>query len=304
MRRLQCLPRPACLATLVALAALAVPAPAQLGNVDQHCLAGVNGVTSGTGKGWIVQQQVRAGRTGLLTGAEVWLAGLPGHQAAVRVRRGAVPSTEPVLWEQVVTLTGGSTPDVPLLDTSAAGILLAEGETFALEVELLDIEVHILGVVGSPLPCYPEPTFPVAPANPTLRWLFRTFMDEPAPGQAYCVPSVSFKGPVHMWAKGSTSVAANDLEFVSGPVPDMTALFYYGTQTTQLPFGTGFVCVGGVLGRLPASFPQCGTLVTHFDLTQLPPQIAVPGQTLYAQGWFRQLFTFGFSEAYAITLTP
>jgi hypothetical protein len=56
--------------------------------------------------------------------------------------------------------------------------------------------------------------------------------------------------------------------------------------------------------------PHCGTLVTPFDFDQAPPQAIAPGVTLYAQGWFRDPFggggpfTFGFSEAYSVTLAP
>jgi hypothetical protein len=175
---------------LAACAALALgpTAAAQIGNVDQHCLRGTHGNVLGVGAGYLVQQQVRAGSTGLLTAVEVWISGNQDGNVAVRVRRGAVPTSEPVLWEQVYnTGTQQLGWQVPILDTSAAGIHLATGEVFAIELELLDDTVGIGGVDETP-PCYPEPHFPVSPALPDVRWSFRTFLQDSTPARTTACP--------------------------------------------------------------------------------------------------------------------
>lgn len=294
----------------LALSLLAAPLSAQLGNVDQHCLRGTDALVLGVGQGYVAQQQVVAGSSGVLTGVEFWHGGNQGDAVAVRVRRGPVPSSEPVLWEGVHVKTALLGFDVPLLDPSAAGIQLAQGEVYTLEFELLDANSSIGGVNADP-PCYTEPASPTPPALTNLRWAFRTFLDDPTPGQAYCVPSPSTAGgPARMWATGSTSIAANDLQLVAGPMPDAVALFYYGTSSQQLPAGNGFACVGGVLARLPGQFPHCGTLTQHLDWTQVPAFAAQPGSTLYAQAWFRDPYggggpaNYAFSEGYEVTLTP
>jgi hypothetical protein len=295
----------------LAVGALALPTAAQIGNVDQHCLRGTQGNVLGMGAGYLVQQQVRAGSSGLLTAVEVWISGNQAGNVAVRVRRGAVPTSQPVLWEQVYN-TGTQELDwqVPTLDTSAAGIHLTLGEVFAIELELLDGTVGIAGVDETP-PCYPEPCHPVSPALPDLRWAFRTFLQDPAPGTNYCVPSSSTVFALaRIWGFGTSSIAADNLQLVAGPMPDVKALFFYGTQPNQTPFGNGYLCLSGILGRLPGQDPHCGTIASDFDLALVSPSLLTPGATLYLQAWFRDPFggggpfSFGLSDGYAVTLTP
>lgn len=290
--------------------ALGPAASAQIGNVDQHSLRGLQGAVLHTGQGTLAQQQVSAGRTGQLTGVEFYLTGNPGEAVTVRVRPGGVPNAQPALWESAAVKATNSGWELPLLDVSGAGIQLVQGQLFTLELEILTPGGGFASVDETP-PCYPDPMSPVLPIWPDLRLCFRTWMSDPAPGTSYCPPSPSTVGlPVRMWAQGTTSIASDDLVLLAGPMPDSPALFYFGTQTMQLPFGNGFACVSGILGRLPGAVPHCGTMITPFELVQLPPQVVTPGQTLYAQCWFRDPFggggpfNFGFSEAYAFTLTP
>lgn len=299
------------LGAALAAGPLAPHSTAQIGNVDQHCLRGTAGGVLGTGAGYLVQQQVRAGSSGLLTAVEVWISGNQNGNVAVRVRRGAVPTSQPVLWEQIYN-TGTQMMDwqVPTLDTSAAGIHLGVGEVFAIELELLDDSVGIGGADETP-PCYPEPYYPVSPALPDLRWAFRTFMQEPAPGSNYCVSSSSTVFALaRIWGLGTNSITANNLRLYAGPMPDVKALFFYGTQPNQTPFGNGFLCLSGILGRLPGQDPHCGTIDSDFNLALLPPPLLTPGTTLYMQAWFRDPFggggpfNFGLSDGYAVTLTP
>lgn len=294
----------------LALGLLAPAAGAQVGSVDQFSLRGTKGPALFGGKGYLFQQQVRAGLSGTLTCVEIMVSGNPGDAVAVRVRRGAAPSSQPILWEGVAVKASSLGFDVPFLDASAAGVQLVAGEVFVLELELLDDHSSVAGSIYDP-PCYPEPVVPGAPAWPNLRMTFRTFMSESAPGASYCTsePSTAH-APARIWAYGSSSIGANDLVLHAGPMPDVVGLFYYGTQATQAPFGNGFVCVGGGLGRLPGVVPHCGTISSPLDLTKLPPQAVVPGAALYLQAWFRDPFggggpfTFDFSDGYAVTFTP
>lgn len=294
----------------VSLVACALAAPGSAQNVDQHSLRGLQGAVLHTGQGTLVQQQVTAGATGQLTGVEFYLSGNAGEAVTLRVRPGGVPNAQAALFDGAAVKATSSGWEMPLVDVSAAGIQLVEGQVFTIEVQILTPGAGFASVDETP-PCYPDPIWPVSPISPDLRLCVRTIVAEPAPGTNYCPPSSSTVGlPVRMWAQGSTSIAANDLVLLAGPMPDSPALFYYGTQTMQLPFGNGFACVSGVLKRLPGAVPQCGTLITPFDLADVPPQAVAPGSTLHAQCWFRDPFggggpfTFGYSEAYTFTLTP
>jgi hypothetical protein len=93
-------------------------------------------------------------------------------------------------------------------------------------------------------------------------------------------------------------------------LPSTFGLFYYGAQQVQVPFGNGFRCVGGVLGRTVPMVPQCGTLIQAIDWSSLNPAVALPGVTFHAQAWFRDpfggggSFTFDFSDAISIDVQP
>jgi hypothetical protein len=295
-------------AILVACA-LAHPAAAQLGNVDQFSTRGTVGQTYFQGAGLVFQQQVTAGVSGQLTGVEVWVGGPPGDSFVLRVRNGPVPSSQPILWEGIAVK--GTSPlgfwKQKLLDTSAAGIAFAEGQSFTLEFEPLHENAGIAASDCTP-PCYPDPMVAPFPLGADYRIAFRTFMSEPAPGVNYCEPSnYTYGGASRIWAFGSTSIAANDLVLHAGGMPDVAALFFYGTQPTQIPIGGGLMCVGGGLGRSPGTKPHCGTISTAFDLELLPSAVVAPGTTLYAQAWFRDPYIgwgVGFSDGYAFTLTP
>lgn len=295
---------------LVALLALfAGRSQAQSTTVDQHSLRGTKFNALIVGPDYTVQQQVRAGSSGTLTGLELMSSGNAGTSIHVRLRRGAAISVQPVLWETTYVHQGLLGFDTPFFDVSSAGIQLQAGELFVIEVEQPANNTGLAASFANP-PCYPEPIVPAAPALPTLRLVFRTWMSEPAPGTIYCAPGASsVYAPARIWAQGSTSIAADDLVLYAGPMPDVIALDIVGTQATQVPFGNGNLCVTGLLARLPAQVPYCGTLVSPLNLSQLPPAAVVPGATLHMQAWFRDPFgggagTFSLSDGYSVTLTP
>lgn len=292
--------------------ALSPLARAQLYSVDQFSLSGTAGPASISLSSTVpVQQQVIAGSTGQLTAVEFYLSGNSGEAAAVRIRRGLIPTSEPVLWEGTVVSSSFLGWEVMLLDTSGAGIHLAAGEHFVLEFLRLTNNIGLMASIYTP-PCYPEPSHPGAPAWPNMRVSFRTFMSDPAPGVNYCIPGTStavLGAPARIWATGSTSIAVNDLVLYAGPMPDHFALFAYGTATLQVPFGSGYLCITGMGGRLPVMMPHCGMISSPFDLTLAVPQVVAPGTTLHMQAYFRDPYGgggshVGLTDGYSITLTP
>jgi hypothetical protein len=286
---------------------------AQSGTVDQVCLAGSNQVASMPGSTLVhvSQQEVRAGMAGRLNGFGLYVGGLEGVTVPLRLRAGGVWSTSPVLWETVYTIPGGNLFDMVYFDVSSADIQLAVGSPFVIEIELLG-ECG-LRMSSSQPPCYPHEFYidgaPYAGSTPS-RFQFKTWMDVPAAGVNYC-DSVfnSLSAESRIWASGSSSVAANDLTVLAGPMPYTIGLLYYGNAQTQVPFGNGFRCVAGQTQRLsPAGAPSCGILSRTIDWNAQPAFLAQPGTTLYFQSWFRDPFggNFGFnlSDGYAIQLLP
>jgi len=134
-----------------------------------------------------------------------------------------------------------------------------------LEAAVDDIEVSVLAPVGA---CRPAP---------------------------YCVGAPSSAGPgASIGWSGSTSVAANDLVLeASGLPPGQFGLFFYGRSPIQVPFGDGFLCVGGGVFRLnpPLVTDAAGEVARPLDLTR-PPAASGAGaitafSTWRAQFWYR-----------------
>ncbi len=109
---------------------------------------------------------------------------------------------------------------------------------------------------------------------------------------SYCdtAPNSAGPGALMVWS-GSTSASANDLVLMaSGAPPNKPAIFFYGADQTQVPFGDGFRCVGTPIFRLPvistdplgnASFPLDITAITN------PGGQIQPGDTWNFQLWYR-----------------
>jgi hypothetical protein len=136
--------------------------------------------------------------------------------------------------------------------------------------------------------------------------------------ESYCDPaapnSVSPTG-AHLEPEGGASVATNSLMFnVADLPPGKPGIFFYGPYQTQIPFGNGWVCVGGPVVRItPEHYASAsGTVTFPVDLTQHPfnagPGQIVPGSTWNFQYWYRDpgggLSTFNLSNAVQVVFAP
>ena len=126
----------------------------------------------------------------------------------------------------------------------------------------------------------------------------------------YCTAAPnSVGGGASISVAGSTSVAANDLVLSAGPVPNQPAIFFYGPNQIEVPFGNGFRCVSGSVKRLPVVFGSGNTLTHPVDNTQTPSAgVIVPGSTWNFQAWYRDPFaggqSYNLSDAVQIEFCP
>ena len=129
----------------------------------------------------------------------------------------------------------------------------------------------------------------------------------------YCVTSPNSVGPgAEIGYAGSTSVAANDLllTVTDGP-PGQFALFYYGPDQIQIPFGEGYRCVGGGVFRLIViQMDAFGSGTYALDITNppLPAGQILNGSTWNFQCWYRDPSGgpsgFNFSDALEAVFCP
>ncbi|MFT5052568.1 MAG: hypothetical protein ACI8QZ_004004 [Chlamydiales bacterium] len=114
--------------------------------------------------------------------------------------------------------------------------------------------------------------------------------------------------------KGDSSVAANSITLVAGPVPAQPGIFFYGPAEGRRPFGEGLRCVFGSgstgIQRLPVTVATAGRLAAPLDLSAPPTTSGaiLPGATWFFQAWFRDPLGgpagFDLSDARALTLLP
>ncbi len=120
----------------------------------------------------------------------------------------------------------------------------------------------------------------------------------------YCASTPNSAGNIAvMSASGSSSTVANDLVLeVLGGMPGQFALFFYGSQDTQIAFGQGFLCVGAGgsgIQRLPPPvfLNENGGASRPLDLTQPPASGGVgqitAGSTWFFQTWYRDPLAAG-----------
>ncbi len=116
--------------------------------------------------------------------------------------------------------------------------------------------------------------------------------------RSYCTPTAnSTGGPALITAQGSLSIASNSLVLVAEPCPaHQYSVFFYGSSQTYIPFGQGWLCVGGGTAGLQRLQPlvlinSAGASIYDVDLTQPPastgPGRIDPGSTWNFQCWFR-----------------
>ena len=120
----------------------------------------------------------------------------------------------------------------------------------------------------------------------------RLVEDLPEIGSSYCIGAPNSAGAgASIAAFGSTVVAQNEvLLTVGGLPPGVLGLFIVSDTQAQVPFGDGFLCLGGSVNRIlkPQVASAQGGVQLALDL-QAPPLAgaAVPGATLDFQYWYR-----------------
>jgi hypothetical protein len=123
----------------------------------------------------------------------------------------------------------------------------------------------------------------------------------------YCSVNANSTGlPARMTVGGTASLADDDFCLRAEPVPDQAFLFFFGPQQQELPFGDGFLCVGGGLTRVgPPQAAVGGVAQRTLDLPSVG--ITAPG-TLHFQCRFRDPAAggamFNTSDATSVTFVP
>jgi hypothetical protein len=108
----------------------------------------------------------------------------------------------------------------------------------------------------------------------------------------YCTASPNSVSPTGatIWASGSSSVIANDLVLMAGPVPvQQFGLFFHAAVQVQFPFGDGFQCAAGGLVRVWPATPAdgAGTMTKSVNLSGPDGTWIAPGVTRNFQLWYR-----------------
>ncbi len=111
---------------------------------------------------------------------------------------------------------------------------------------------------------------------------------------------------------GSPFISDNDFVLISVGLPEhQLGLFYYGPNQVDVPFGSGFRCVGGQIQRLPVvNTGDLGVAVYYLDLERQDPgpnQIS-EGSTWNFQYWYRDPLDGGagynLSDGLEVTFCP
>ena len=127
----------------------------------------------------------------------------------------------------------------------------------------------------------------------------------------YCSPaspnSVSATGG-RMEALGLPSISLNAMTLECHDVrPNNFGVFFYGPFQTNVPFGDGFRCVGGLIKRVnpPVNSGSNGIAVKNLNFNQLPLSQIAASQTFNFQYWYRdpQPVGYGFNLSDALEIT-
>ncbi len=111
-------------------------------------------------------------------------------------------------------------------------------------------------------------------------------------GTTYCVAAANSVSPTGatIWASGSSSLAANDLVLMAGPVPvNEFGVFFQAAARVQFLFGDGFQCAAGGIVRVWPATPAdgAGTITKVVNLTGPDGTWIAPGVTRNFQCWYR-----------------
>ena len=118
------------------------------------------------------------------------------------------------------------------------------------------------------------------------------FLELSAIGDRYCAAAVNSSGaPASIRAEGSTAVADNDLILAGADLPAGTvSIAVFGTTQDLVPVGSGFLCIGGNVGRIDqiTTVDAAGNAEIEVDLTGGgTASTVIPGATVNFQLWFR-----------------
>jgi hypothetical protein len=128
-----------------------------------------------------------------------------------------------------------------------------------------------------------------------------------AVGTSYCASDPnSTGGAAQVAALGSASLAVDHFVLRAAPVPDQPFLFVLGASQQQVPFGNGWLCVGGAPTPLhPTGLASGGLALRCVDLAAAG--ITLPG-TYDFQCWFRDPAAggagFDASDGLEVTFVP
>jgi hypothetical protein len=323
-------------AALAALALISFSSTtlAQTGTLDQ-----TSPYAPGTTSSWfnvdapsiVWQAQVRCGHAGQLAGFNLKLDGPVGAQGDVGVRIGDGWNTSALVFTtQLTKLLAGH--EVVFVNTTSAGITLANNDTFVIELQGNQTGCGVIGSYVDPNigpALYPEPLYLGGPgcfAGCGWRIGFETYMLSTSQPVVYCTPGTSSNG-----CTANISASANPTVTYSVPCQitvnnvegQKTGIVFYGLQQTVQPWcsqggGTSFLCVkaptkrtgvqsaGGTAGLCN------GSLSLNWNSFQQnnPGALGAPwgaGQNAFLQAWYRDppsCKTTSLSNAVKLTYLP
>jgi hypothetical protein len=148
------------LAALLLVFFSSLAAFAAVGTLDQTGV-GTNTSFNADTATLIWQQQIQVGLTGPLAGISVTATGKTSTQFTLRVRSGSAPSTQPVLFQQLVTVTATMAAETVFVDMTASGITFTAGNMFVMEIQGNGTGANIIGAYVAPpgTPGYPQPLY-------------------------------------------------------------------------------------------------------------------------------------------------
>jgi hypothetical protein len=140
-------------------------------------------------------------------------------------------------------------------------------------------------------------------------------VNDAAIGTSYCTAAPnSTQNGASLRGFGTSSLGdpLSSLSFaVEGLPPGVPCLLYYGTATTQVPFGDGFRCVAGSTFREATAFASAigEALIPFSPVSGQPGGTITPGSTWHFQAYYRNLAGplgtgFNLTDGYTIPFQP
>jgi hypothetical protein len=293
-------------AVLVLACATPTAALAQTGTLDQVSPVGSapnNALFNGSSPSLVWQAQVRAGIAGQLEGFKLHLYGPVGAQLDVRLRAGDGWNTTPILFQVQITKTVAAGETI-FVDATAAGLQLAVGSTFVIELQGNNTGCNIYGSYVDPAlgpPFYPEPLFLNGPGcftNCGWRIAFDTYVLAAGAPTIYCTAKVNSAGCTPAIAFTGTPSATSGSGFqisASNILANKFGLLFYGKSgPAASAFQGGTLCAAPPLVRTmlqnSGGTPPCGgsfSLDFNAYIASGADPALVSGQQVNAQYWSR-----------------